>query len=473
LVIKFYYNLQKGCTLLKFQELILRKFITIFIVLFLSIGGIFYYWIKEFYISEVKESLKQNIEMLSYQLSLDDDLDILAIKIKSNLNIRLTIISKDGIVLAESHFDKKTMDNHKYRKEIIDATKGEYGFIIRHSKTIDRDLLYMAKKYNISGKTIYIRLAKELKSINKAIYWLGLKISAILIVFFIAIFFIAYKISIEVQAQTRRILQFLKALTKKKKDNYISSDYSQEFSQITRLLTKVSQILIKQDKQKAKYTSKLQASNDQKDDIISAISHEFKNPVAVINGYTQTLLDDLDINKNIRKKFLTKIYNNGNRIDELIDTLRLSTKLDSGKQTLNISSFNLYELVQELIENTKLTYKNKEILIQGDANLSIKADFTLFSIVVMNFIENACKYSEDEIIITIDKNSLSVKDTGIGIKEKDLLRITEKFYRVSSNTWNNSLGLGLFLVNNIINLHNFTLDIKSIENEGSTFKVEF
>jgi len=459
--------------LLKFKDLILRKFITLFIVLFLSVGGIVYYWIKEFYISEVKESLKQNIEMLSYHLSLEEDLDTIATKIKSNLNIRLTIISKDGVVLAESHFDKKTMDNHKHRKEIVDATKDEYGFIIRHSKTIDRDLLYMAKKYDISETTIYIRLAKELKSIDEAIYLLGLKILGILIIFFIAIFIIAYKISMEVQAQTKRILQFLKALTKKKKDNYISSDYSEEFFQITRLLTKVSQILIKQDKQKAKYTSRLQASNEQKDDIISAISHEFKNPVAVINGYTQTLLEDLDINKNIRKKFLTKIYKNGNRIDELIDTLRLSTKLDSGKLTLNLSTFNLYKLVKELVENIKLTYKNKKILLKCDENLSIKADATLFSIVVINFIENACKYSEDEIIIEVDKNSLSVIDTGIGINEKDLLRITEKFYRVTSNTWNNSLGLGLFLANNIINLHNFKLDIKSVENKGSTFKFEF
>ena len=459
--------------MLKFQELILRKFIVLFIVLFLSVGGIVYYWIKEFYILGMKESLKQDIELISYQIEKDNDLDSLAKKIKKNLKIRLTIISKDGTVKAESHFDKKTMDNHKYRKEIVDANDKEYGFIIRHSKTINKNLLYMAKKYTIHNNIIYIRLAKELKSIDDDIKILGLKIFAVLIVFFIAIFIVAYRISMEIQAQTKRILQFLKALTKKKKDNYISSDYSEEFSQITRLLTKVSQILIKQDKQKAKYTSRLQASNDQKDDIISAISHEFKNPIAIINGYTQTLLDDLDLNKNIRKKFLTKIYKNGNRIDELIDTLRLSTKLDSGKQTLSISSFNLNDLLIEIIDNTKLTYKNREILIKGSKDIYIDADKTLFSIVLSNFIENACKYSEDEVIINIEENSISIIDSGIGIKEKDLPKITEKFYRVSSNTWNNSLGLGLFLANNILTLHNFKLQIISKENEGSTFRVEF
>jgi signal transduction histidine kinase len=71
-----------------------------------------------------------------------------------------------------------------------------------------------------------------------------------------------------------------------------------------------------------------------------------------------------------------------------------------------------------------------------------------------------------------DKN-LEVKDSGIGISEKDLKNITEKFYRVQQQRWNNSLGLGLFLVNKIINLHHFTLNISSKINEGSTFSISF
>ncbi len=459
--------------MLKFQDLVLRKFLILFLVLFLSVGGIVYYWVKDFYISGVKQSLQQNIEILSYQLNSNNNLDALAVKIKNNLNIRLTIVSKDGDVLAESHYDKTTMDNHKYRTEITDADLDKFGFIIRNSKTINRDLIYMAKKYTLKQGTIYIRLAQELESINDKIYSLGFKILGALSIFFIAIFITAYKISMRVQTETGRILIFLKALTKKKKDNYIYSDFSEEFSQITKLLTKVSQILIKKDKQKAKYTSKLQASNDQKDDIISAISHEFKNPIAVINGYAQTLLEDENLNKDIQKKFLTKIYKNGSRINELIDTLRLSTKLDSKKQTLQYNNVNLFELTQDIIENVKHTHKNREINLNGDSNIIIKADENLLSIVITNLVENACKYSEDEVSVKIDAHSISVIDTGIGINEKDILKITEKFYRVSSNSWNNSLGLGLFLANNIINLHNFKLKISSIENEGSTFKIEF
>ena len=459
--------------MLKFQQIIFRKFILIFFTLFIIVGAIVYYWTKEFYIAQTKESMLLNIEIISFELDRKSNLDTIAKNIKKSLDLRLTIISSDGTVVAESHQDKTKMNNHKDRDEIIQASKNEYGFKIRHSLTIDKDLLYIAKKYTIDSQDIYIRLSKELQNINEQIYSLGLKILIVLTIFFIAIFTVTYRISRELEREMQKIAEFLGSLTKKKKPTYISSEFSLEFSNITNLLTKVSQILVKKDKQKSKYTSRLKTSNQQKDDIISAISHEFKNPIAVINGYSQTLLDDEDLNPEIRKKFLTKIYNNGEKLSELIDTLRLSVKLESGKQSTEFSTINLYNVVVDTVENIKLNYPKRETVIKGAKNITIKADPSLFSVVVSNLVENAFKYSEDEVIISFDENSLNIIDTGIGISSKNLENITSKFYRVHENSWNNSLGLGLFIVNNIVNLHNFSLEIKSRENKGSTFTIKF
>jgi len=458
---------------LKFQQIIFRKFLLLFVVLFIAVGGLVYFSVKELYIDETKVALQHNIEILALSINKKTDFDALASNVKKKLGTRLTIISKDGEIICESHEDKRTMDNHRYRQEVIQADKKEFGFKIRTSSTIKKNLLYVVKKYTIDGKTIYIRMAKELKSITSQIVTLGFEIISIVAVFFISIFIIAYKINIQIQDETKRILNFLKALTKKKKENYINSDFSEEFHLITQLLTKVSKILIKQDKQKHKYTSKLQASNTQKDDIISAISHEFKNPIAVINGYAQTLLEDVNINQNIQHKFLNKIYKNGNRLNELIDTLRLSTKLDNSQQKLTLKKLNLYKLIEDSIETLKHTYKSKEIEIQGLKELEITVDEALFGVVFTNLIENAFKYSEDEVIVKISQGQIDVIDSGIGIKEKDIEKLSDKFYRVSGNTWNNSLGLGLFLVNNIVELHHFKLQITSKENEGSTFSVIF
>ncbi|MDQ7068212.1 MAG: HAMP domain-containing sensor histidine kinase [Sulfurimonas sp.] len=179
------------------------------------------------------------------------------------------------------------------------------------------------------------------------------------------------------------------------------------------------------------------------------------------------------INPNIRQKFIEKIYKNGTRLSELIDTLRLSSKLDSGLQELSYKTINLHDLIHETVENIKLSYPKREIIIQGDKDITIKADASLFSIVITNLIENAFKYSEDEVVVTFTKERFNVIDTGIGISARNLDNITNKFYRVNKNTWNNSLGLGLFIVSNILALHNFSLKIQSEENQGSMFSVRF
>jgi len=456
---------------LKFHQIVLRKFLALFFSLFIIVGAIVYYWTYEFYIQTSKNALTQDIELLALSINKNTNLDTLALKVKKRLHRRLTIIDAEGNILAESHKDKTTMDNHKYRDEIMQARKAGIGYKIRHSKTLNKDLLYVVKKFTINNRVLYIRMAQEINGIQNEIFNLGMKIFTAIIIFFIAVLVASYKINQEITYETNKIVEFLTSLTKKKKSTYITSDYSQEFAYITSLLTKVSQIIVKKEKQKSKYTQRLKEANKQKDDIISAISHEFKNPIAVVNGYSQTLLDDTEINPNIRKKFLQKIHKNGTKLSELIDTLRLSLKLDSDQQKITKKETNLYNLIQESVENIKINYHNRETFIEGKKDLLISVDPTLFSIVIANLVENAYKYSEDEVHINIAQNYFEVIDTGIGINAKDLQNITQKFYRANTNKWNNSLGLGLFLVNNIVNLHGFKLEVESQENEGSTFRI--
>lgn len=455
--------------MLKLHQIYLKKFILLFIFLFLTIGFIIYYWVKDFYISQTIRSLLNNIELVSYDIDNLNYIDNISSRIKKDLNIRLTIINENGKVISESHEDKKKMDNYKYKKEILESNSKDYGFIIRYSKTIKKDLIYVVKKYNKKSKTYYIRMGREIETINDKILSLAIKILSVLTIFFISLFFITYKISIQIQDETNKILNFLLNLTKKRKKSYIHSEFSKEFLQITKLLSKVSVVLTKKDKQKEKYTSKLKKLNKQKDDIISAISHEFKNPISIINGYTQTLLEDKDINKQIQHKFLQKIYKSGVRLTELIDTLRLSIKLDEGKQSLQYVDIDMAKFLNENIETIKLNYKNRDIVLEIKNDIKLKADKILLSVAVLNLIENALKYSEDKVKVILDTKSISIIDKGIGISSEDIKKITDKFYRVSSNGWNNSLGLGLSIVLNIINIHNFKLDIKSIQNEGSSF----
>ncbi len=294
----------------------------------------------------------------------------------------------------------------------------------------------------------------------------------VVLLFFALSFYVFYKTSKELEVEINKLMAFLKDLTKKRKNDYIKSTFSQEFADIAILLTKVAKILSKQYKQKQAYTKKLELSNTQKDEIISAISHEFKNPIAVINGYSETLMDN-ELPDDLRKKFISQIYKNGKKLTKLIDTLRFAVRLDQSKQKVVLKNVDIIALLYDVIENLNATYDRDIKLISNTKTLMVKADDVLMDIVFSNLIENGIKYSDDKIEIVVDKNSVSVIDSGIGIKEQDISKITKKFYRVSENGWNNSLGLGLFIVLNILKLHNFELQIKSKLHEGSEFKIIF
>jgi signal transduction histidine kinase len=293
----------------------------------------------------------------------------------------------------------------------------------------------------------------------------------ILSVFIGILFYFVRKINNNLENEVNNILIFLTKLTKKKKEKKIESNFSEEFSKITSLLSKISNILAKHEKDYKSTIEKLEFSNTQKDEIISAISHEFKNPIAVINGYSETLLKN-DVPPAIRKKFLDKIKKNGEKLTTLIDTLRLSIRLEENSQKIDFISVNLYEFSKEIIEDIKDIYPNREILLEGK-NINILIDKMLFGVVLTNLIENAIKYSKDTIIVKITENYISVIDKGIGIQKEEIIKITDKFYRVSNNSWNNSLGLGLSIVNNILKLHNFKLDIISEYGKGSEFRISF
>ena len=174
----------------------------------------------------------------------------------------------------------------------------------------------------------------------------------------------------------------------------------------------------------------------------------------------------------MKTKFLKKIYSNSNKMSHIIDKLRLTLKLEEGKQELILVSCSMKKIIESCVSDLKDKYKNREILIQGD-DVTLKVDETLISMAISNLIENALKYSEDEIIVNISNNSITVIDKGIGIEEKELEKINKKFYRVSDNGWNNSLGLGLFIVQSVLSLHNFSLQIDSEFKKGSQFSINY
>lgn len=461
--------------MLKIHQLFLRTYISIFFAILLSLSIVTYFWSKDIYIDQIEKTLLQNIDTLSIVFKNKNSMENISDIVKDlheKLNLRITIIDELGVVIADSDKELSKIKNHLNRKEIVEARIKNIGKDTRESETVEKELLYIAKKIIISDKTYYIRMADYISNITDNFMKLTFKIFLFMTFFLILAFLATYFISIEIKKETENILFFLTQLSDKKSSFLLNSNYTYEFHKITKLLNKVALKLYKREKQKAKQNVKLKIANKQKDEIISAISHEFKNPIAIISGYSETILNDEQIPQAMKTKFLRKIYSNSNKMSHIIDKLRLTLKLEEGKQELILVSCSMKKIIESCVSDLKDKYKNREILIQGD-DVTLKVDETLISMAISNLIENALKYSDDEIIVNISDNSITVIDKGIGIEEKELEKINKKFYRVSDNGWNNSLGLGLFIVQSVLSLHNFSLKIHSEFKKGSQFSINY
>jgi len=264
------------------------------------------------------------------------------------------------------------------------------------------------------------------------------------------------------------INKYLDNLDKAEKIDYKAHFFTQEFEDINQNLIKVLNSAKKREEIKQRYNAKLKLKNRQRADMISAIAHEFRNPIASIMGYAQTLEEDKEIPHALQEKFLGKIYNNGIKIEALLSRLVLWNKFESGEATLHPSNFDLYALAKEVKTSLEEKYQQREIVIEGSTYM-VEADRTLLEIVLKNLMENALKYSKDEVVVTIDDDQISVTDKGAGISSSDITKVTKKFYRSGTHSWDNSMGLGLSIVKSILALHGTELDIESEEEKGSTF----
>lgn len=270
------------------------------------------------------------------------------------------------------------------------------------------------------------------------------------------------------QRELQLINKYLDKLDKIENIDYKAHFFTKEFEDINENLIKAINSAKKREDIKQRYNAKLKLKNRQRADMISAIAHEFRNPIASIMGYAQTLDEDKDIPPALQEKFLRKIYNNGVKIESLLSRLVLWNKFESGEATLHPSNFDLYKLAEEVKTSLEEKYPQREIKIEGNTYM-IDADRTLLEVVLKNLIENALKYSKDIVVVKIEDGQLSVIDKGAGISSSDISKVTKKFYRSGTHSWDNSMGLGLSIVKRILALHNTALEIQSEEEKGSTF----
>jgi len=455
--------------MLMLHQHVTRALLTLFLgTLFLS-GLVSYFTIKSDNIERYQMELESHIKIIKHQLPHIEDFEAFAKMIKESSNIRFTLIDEAGVVLVDSDKDNETMDNHSHREEIIKAQKVEFAHAVRFSDSVQSNFLYVAHRFKLNDRILFLRLATNIDTIMYTFYNLWIKLTIIFGLNILAGLYGAYVFSQKVRHEIDKIIENLQQIADKDYKISLSSHFCLEFFEIANYLKKLAAKLEKRAKQKRKYTAKIKLISQQRSDVISAISHEFKNPIASIMGYAQTLLDDPLANPQIRERFLGKIVQNGQKISGMIDRLTLTTKFENGDFNTQNSTFDVVKMTQDIAQNFREKHHNRPIVCTLPETFPITADRTMIEIVISNLIDNALKYSDDTIEIYHTEGSLHVKDNGVGIKEEEIEKVTQKFYRSNSHSWDNSMGLGLALVNYILKMHNSMLEIQSSLGVGSDF----
>ncbi|HEX5329627.1 HAMP domain-containing sensor histidine kinase [Sulfuricurvum sp.] len=454
--------------MLRIHQLFFLNVLGLFTAALLVASLISFFALKSMIITDGKERLIQNIELLEPQIIESKNLDSLASTIAKKAHLRVTVVTEEGVVIAESDTDKTKMENHSNRVEIMEAMQNPYGTTIRYSKTLKTDFVYVAKKIATPKGILYFRLSMSLKSVMEHFYTLWIKLFIAFTLLIVIALIIAYNISKKARYDILQITRYLDEISAKNYRAVLKPEYFREFLQISILLKNLVKKLHNRDKQKRKHTAKLRLINKQQNDILSAISHEFKNPIAAIMGYAETLHDDLNIDPKIREKFLDKILSNTHRVTLMLDRLALSVKLENNDLSIKPSTFDLSNVCLDSISILQAKYPDRSIRFDGGSK-SVFADKTMLELVITNLIDNALKYSEEEVSVTLTDTTISITDKGIGIAPSELDKITSKFYRVQKNRWDNSMGLGLSIVSYILKLHDSALTIESTQGVGSTF----
>lgn len=218
------------------------------------------------------------------------------------------------------------------------------------------------------------------------------------------------------------------------------------------------------------------------EDFINHVSHEMKSPLNVIQMCAETLLDNNDDDKVERTQSLNMIMDEAERLNMLVSTLLNISKIESGHLTLNKQRVRLGDLIKDTFEDMVSTAEINQVNFKLGLPSTIGAvsiDKDLVRIALRNLLTNALKYSDIGGNVTLqvdddsDKYVLSVIDDGIGIAEKDLLHVFDKFYRADSDKvrQRNGHGLGLSLSKNIIEMHQGRILVESILGQGTTFRI--
>lgn len=247
------------------------------------------------------------------------------------------------------------------------------------------------------------------------------------------------------------------------------------------IISEVNDEVVSWAKNKTREIAQLKQMARYRKEFLGNVSHELKTPIFTIQGYVLTLLDGAIDDPEINKKYLKKAEKSINRLIYIVEDLEAITKFESGELTLDYETFDIVSLMKDVFETQELKAKENGIRLTFDSKydkpIKVYADKERIFQLASNLIVNSINYGQRNGRTTVsfmdmgDNILIEVTDNGLGIEQKDIPRIFERFYRVdkSRSREQGGTGLGLAIVKHVIEAHNQTINVRSTPGKGTSF----
>ena len=449
--------------------------------------------LEQFYLYKKQITLKTVYESINdyYQKqNRDDDIQTELEKLSIKNNFDILIKDKNGINLYTTNKNFSTvmgsindiLDKVNDGKEI----ESNDNFKIKQQRDTKNGLSYMMLSGKLeNGYFLYIRI--PLNSIKDSV---SISNNFLLMMAGFTILIASIMVTIVSRKFTEPILE-LNNIAKKMSNLDFSQKYQvtnakDEINDLGRSINTMSDKLERTIKQLRSSNSELERDIEEKSKIdemrktfISDVSHELKTPIALIQGYSEGLLENVNSDEESRKFYAEVILDETNKMDKLVKQLLELMKLEYGKREFNNKEFDIVELEKEVIRKTNVMIEEKHAEIKFDEtkDISVFADDFYIEQVLTNYLTNAIKnvkemYGEkyikisNEILEEENKVCIKVFNTGENISEENLNRIWNRFYKAdeSRHREDGGTGIGLAFVKAIMGNYDNKYGVKNLEN---------
>ena len=387
-------------------------------------------------------------------------------------DLRVTLVLPNGKVVYDNmSADYRHFANHAKRAEIAEALKtGQGTSVERQSKTLKHDYFYVASYFPKPHLIIRTALPYNddlAKSLQADQHYIWFAIAAIII-----LTIVLYRFTNRLGKNISKLRIFAwkadhnESLEVEDLAKFPNDELGEIAERIIKMYKRIQTTRREQDILKRQLTQN--------------IAHELKTPVASIQGYLETILDNPHINEEMKAQFLQRCYAQSERLTSLLHDISTLNRLDDGADMIDFEAVDITQMVADIYRETSLAREERKMTFDNQlpGRIVVKGNRSLLYSVFRNLTDNAIAYAGEGCKITLMANEQGNKwhfifmDNGLGVASEHLARLFERFYRVDKGRSRKmgGTGLGLAIVKNAVLLHGGTIRVNNRPEGGLKFE---